>query len=55
MDFSKKIENHVHAVALHMMFYNFGRIHKTFADYADNGGRHCDYVWSLDEIAALER
>ncbi len=27
--FSKKVENHAHAVALHFMFYNFGRIHKT--------------------------
>jgi IS1 family transposase len=27
--FSKKIEAHLHAVALHMMYYNFCRIHKT--------------------------
>jgi len=27
--FSKKIENHTHAVALHMMYYNFVRIHQT--------------------------
>ncbi|AMU95075.1 hypothetical protein AOA14_10710 [Sphingopyxis terrae subsp. terrae NBRC 15098] len=27
--FSKKIENHAHAVALHMMYYNFVRIHNT--------------------------
>ena len=27
--FSKKIENHAHAVALHFMFYNFCRIHST--------------------------
>lgn len=26
--FSKKVENHAHAVALHFMFCNFGRIHK---------------------------
>lgn len=26
---SKKVENHAHAVALHMMFYNFGRVHKS--------------------------
>jgi IS1 family transposase len=25
--FSKKVENHAHAVALHMMYYNFVRIH----------------------------
>ena len=27
--FSKKVENHAHAVALHFMYYNFVRIHKT--------------------------
>ncbi len=27
--FSKKVENHAAAVALHFMWYNFGRIHKT--------------------------
>ena len=27
--FSKKVENHAHAVALHMMYYNFVRMHKT--------------------------
>ena len=27
--FSKKIGNHAHTVALHMMYYNFVRIHKT--------------------------
>ena len=27
--FSKKVENHAAAVALHFMYYNFGRIHQT--------------------------
>ena len=27
--FSKKVENHAHAVALHFMYYNFGRVHQT--------------------------
>jgi IS1 family transposase len=29
--FSKKVENLGHAVALHFMFYNFGRVHQTCA------------------------
>ena len=27
--FSKKVENHGHAVALYFMFYNFCRVHQT--------------------------
>lgn len=27
--FSKKIENHCYAIALHFVFYNFAKIHKT--------------------------
>jgi hypothetical protein len=27
--FSKKLENHIHQVALHYMWYNFGRVHQT--------------------------
>ena len=27
--FSKKIENHCHAIALHFVYYNFCKVHKT--------------------------
>jgi hypothetical protein len=27
--FSKKMENHCYAIALHFVYYNFGKIHKT--------------------------
>jgi hypothetical protein len=27
--FSKKVENHAHAMALHFLYCNFDRIHKT--------------------------
>jgi hypothetical protein len=39
--FSKKVENHAHAMALHFLYYNFVRIHKDAADYASDGG-WCD-------------
>jgi hypothetical protein len=29
--FSKKVENHAHAVSLHFMWYNFGRPHQTLS------------------------
>jgi IS1 family transposase len=51
--FSKKIENHAHAIALHMMYYNFGRIHKTLRVTPAMQAGVADHVWSLEEIAAL--
>ena len=51
--FSKKVENHAHAVALHFMYYNFGRIHKTLRVTPAMQAGVSDHVWSLEEIAAL--
>lgn len=51
--FSKKIENLGHAVALHFMFYNFGRIHKTLRVTPAMEAGISDHVWTLQEIAAL--
>jgi hypothetical protein len=51
--FSKKAENHGHAVALHFMYYNFGRIHTTLRITPAMAAGVSDHVWSLEEIAAL--
>lgn len=51
--FSKKIENHEHAVAIHYMYYNFGRIHKSLRVTPAMEAGIADHVWSLDEIAKL--
>lgn len=51
--FSKKVENHAHAVALHFMYYNFGRIHKTLRVTPAMQAGIADRIWSLEEIAAL--
>lgn len=51
--FSKKAENHAHAVALHFMFYNFGRIHKSLRITPAMAAGVSDHVWSLEEIAKL--
>lgn len=51
--FSKKIENLEHAVALHFMYYNFGRIHKTLRVTPAMEAGISDHVWTLEEIAAL--
>ena len=57
---SKKIENHIHAMALWFMYYNFCRKHSTLTQNA--GGIHTtpamaagisDHVWKVEEIVAL--
>ncbi len=51
--FSKKVENHAHAVALHFMYYNFGRIHKSLRVTPAMAAGITNHVWSLEEIAQL--
>ena len=51
--FSKKLENLGHAVALHFMYYNFGRIHQSLRITPAMAAGVSDHVWSLEEIAAL--
>jgi IS1 family transposase len=51
--FSKKVENHAYAVALHYMFYNFARIHKTLRVTPAMEAGIADHVWSIEEIADL--
>ena len=51
--FSKKVENHAHAVALHFMYYNFGRIHKSLRVTPAMQASISDHIWSFEEISAL--
>lgn len=51
--FSKKIENLGHAVALHYMWYNFARIHKTLRVTPAMEAGISDHVWSIEEIVRL--
>ncbi len=51
--FSKKVENHAHAVALHVMFYNFVRIHKTLRVTPAMAAGVSDRLWSMEDIVAL--
>jgi IS1 family transposase len=51
--FSRKVENHCCAVALHYMFYNFARIHKTLRVTPAMQAGIADHVWTLEEIAKL--
>jgi IS1 family transposase len=51
--FSKKIENHEHAVAIYFLHYNFARIHKSLRVSPAMAAGVTDKLWSLDDIAAL--
>lgn len=51
--FSKKVENHGHAVALHFMHYNFCRVHKTLRVTPAMEAGIADHVWSIAELIAL--
>jgi len=51
--FSKKAENHAHAVALHYMHYNYCRVHQTLRVTPAMEAGLADHVWSLEELIAL--
>jgi IS1 family transposase len=51
--FSKKLENHGHAVAIHFMHYNFCRIHKSLRVTPAMEAGLTDHVWTLEELIQL--
>ena len=51
--FSKKVENHCAAVALHFMYYNFCRVHQSIGTTPAIEAGVADHRWSLEEIVGL--
>jgi hypothetical protein len=51
--FRKKVQNHVAAISLHSMHYNFCRIHKTLRVTPAMEAGLTDHVWTLEEVALL--
>ncbi len=51
--FSKKVENHAYAVALHMMYYNFVRIHQSLRVTPAMAAGVSDRLWEIGDIVAL--
>jgi hypothetical protein len=51
--FSKKVENHAHAVSLHYMHYNFVRIHKTLRVTPAMAANVTDKLWSINDLAKI--
>jgi IS1 family transposase len=48
--FSKKIENHVAAISLHFMYYNFCRNHSTIKTTPAIAAKLTDKTWSLEDV-----
>jgi len=51
--FSKKVENHIAAIAIHYMHYNFCRIHQTLRVTPAMEAGITDHVWAVQEVIAL--
>jgi IS1 family transposase len=51
--FSKKVENHIHALAVYFAYYNFCRIHQTLRVTPAMEAGLTDHVWTLEELAQL--
>ena len=48
--FSKKVENHAYAVAIHYMHYNFCRIHQTLRCTPAMEAGITNHVWTIEEM-----
>jgi len=51
--FSKKLENHMHALSIYFMHYNFVRIHQTLRCTPAMQAGVTDRLWDLNDIVAL--
>jgi IS1 family transposase len=51
--FSKKVENHGHAIALHFMYYNFVRIHKTLRVTPAMAAGITKKLWTVEDLTKL--
>jgi hypothetical protein len=51
--FSKSVENHAYAVALHFTYYNFVRMHKTLRCSPAMAAGLTNKLWDVSDIVAL--
>jgi hypothetical protein len=51
--FSKKVENHMHSVALFAMYYNFVRIHKTLRTTPAMAAGITSRLWEIGDIVGV--
>ena len=53
--FSKKLENHCHAIALHFMYYNFCRVHASLPGTPAMAAGVTDRLWEVGDVVDLVR
>ncbi len=51
--FSKKVENHMHAISIYFMHYNFVRIHQTLRCTPAMEAGVTDRLWNLEDMVAV--
>jgi IS1 family transposase len=51
--FSKKLENHANAIALHFAYYNFVRIHQTLRMTPAMAAGVIDKLWEMSDLVAI--
>lgn len=51
--FSKKLDNHICAIALHCMFYNFVRVHQTLKMTPAMAAGVTKRLWEMGDIVDL--
>jgi len=48
--FLKKVENHAHAMALHFLYYNFVRVHKTLRTAPAMAAGVTKRLWEMRDV-----
>jgi IS1 family transposase len=51
--FSKKVENHAHAMALHFLYYNFVRMHKTLRTTPAMAAGVTKRLWEMSDVVDM--
>ena len=50
---SKKVENNMHAVALHFMYYNFVKVHQTLKMTPAMEAGLTDRLWDVSDLVTI--
>ena len=51
--FSRKLENHMHAVSFYFMVYNFVKIHSAIKTTPAMEAGVTDFLWSMEDIVVM--